>query len=164
MKAKVFLSAAIVVLFTTTIFSANTQTSEFFFDRKYESGKVISSTRYELKYTGLYEQTQLTTYSYDGENLTKKECFRWDSQTSAWAPVDYIVFSYDILTNSNVLEYAIWNKKENKFNPVSEKAVYQLDILGALTSVVFMKATNHEGSSFESLTAFASKKNLYLAM
>jgi hypothetical protein len=165
MKTKVFLSA-IVVLFTTSIFSASAQTTpKFFFDREYENGKVISSTEYELKDSGRHEKAHLSTYSYDEwGNLAKRETFKWNPEASAWMPVYFIEFSYDILNSALVSEYATWNQKENKFNPVSEKAIYQVDALGTVTSVIFKKATDRDGNTFEELTAFESKENLYLAM
>jgi hypothetical protein len=166
MKTKVFFTA-IVVLFATTIFSASAQTNpKYFFDRKYENGKVLSSTKYELNYSGLHVQTNLSSYSYDEQgNLVKKEDFKWNPETSAWIPVYYIEFSYDILTNSRILEYATWNKKENKFNPVSEKVIYQMDALGTVASAVFKKIINPKTNTFEELTAFASEKEyVYLAM
>jgi hypothetical protein len=164
MNAKVIF-LAIVVIITTNIFSVSSQSSSnVFFDKKYENEKVVSSTKYELGYSGLHEKTYLTNYAYDEwGRLQKKEAFKWDSEKSVWLPNYYIEYNYDFLTNSQLLEFAAWNEKENKFDPVSESLIYQLDFSGTVTSAVFVKM-NSTNNQMEESTLFNSNTNMYLAM
>jgi hypothetical protein len=164
MKTKTNFLVIFAVIIATNIFSVSSQTtSDFFFDKKYENGKVVSSTRYELEYSGLHVKKYLCEYSYDESgNLVKKESFKWDSKGFVWTPVYYIQYFYNRIDNHlEASEYASWNKKENKFNEVSEKALYQTDYVGDILFYQFIKI---DGKGNENLTIQWSKEIKYLAM
>jgi hypothetical protein len=164
MKTKTNFLVIFAVIIATNIFSVSSQTTpEFFFDKEYENGKVVSSTKYELEYSGLHVKKYLCEYFYDElGNLVKKESFKWNSEESAWTPTYYIQYLYDRIDNHlEASEYAIWNKKENKFNEASEKALYQTDYTGNILSYRF---TEIDENGNENLTTQWSKEIKYLAM
>ena len=161
MKTTAIKSAFIAIIaIASSIFSVSAQDySNYFFDRKTENGQVVSSTRYELGYSGLFEKTHLYEYSYDElGNLAKKETFKWNSRKSEWIPEYCIEHSYSVIDNSINTEYSAWNKKENKFNPVSEKATYWMDDLGNIVSCGFSKAID---KTYEETTMVWSKNQNY---
>lgn len=141
MKTTVISFMITVFALTANLFSVNAQSSsDFFFDRKYENGKVISSTKYELGYSGLHEKTHLTLYTYNDDGLmTQKETFNWNKRKEAWIPETQITQVYNRWDNTIIAELSVWNKKENKYNDVSEKAFYQLDGKGDVISLAFLK-------------------------
>jgi hypothetical protein len=164
MKTKAIYTAILVIItITTNIFSASAQTSsDFFFDKKYQDEKVISSTKYELGYSGLYEKKHLSEYSYDEwGRISKKLTFHWNSKKSEWIPNYSIEYGYSLLENSFTAEYATWNKKENKYNDASERAIYQMDTLGSFLSCTFVKV---QANGIEKLAMQWVKRIDYLAM
>ena len=127
---------ALAAIFMVTIssFSASAQSEyDFFFDRKYDNGKIVSKTKYELGYAGLFEPTYYFAYSYDSwGRLAKQETFKWNQRKSIWEPVCCTDHSFDWFTNTMTLEYQTWNKKNMRYNEVSMYAVYRLDTEGNL--------------------------------
>ena len=144
---------AMILLVTISSFSASAQSGyDFFFDRKYESEKIVSKTKYELGYDGLFEQTYYYAYSYDSlGQLEKQETFKWNKRKSIWEPVCCINHSFDLLTNTMTLEYHTWNKKGMKYNDVSMSAAYRLDTEGTLLHYTMDKGKN---KSVEKMTLF----------
>jgi len=125
-----------ILLVTLSSFSANAQSEyNFFFDKKYENEKIVSKTKYELNYTGLFKPTYYYTYSYNSlGQLTKEETFKWDTGKSIWEPVCCMEHSFDIISNIITLEYRTWNKESMKYNEISMHAVYSLGSEGNLLS------------------------------
>lgn len=160
MKTKVI--STLVALFAVVLCSNAQSSSDYFFDRKYEDGKVVTSTRYELGYSGLFEKSRLTTYSYNEEGeVTKKETFNWNSKRSEWIPEARIDFTHDFLVNSCLAEYSLWNGKKGEFGAISERAVYRFDQTGSILSCAFLK---EDSQGKEKVTASWKKEVLYLAM
>jgi|GEM_PF-2309753 hypothetical protein len=163
MKTKIISIAILFVTLTANIFTVSSQNySDHFFDRKYENNQVVSSTRYEMGYEGLYEKTQSVEYSYDEDGkLSKKETFSWNSKKESWIPQTRIEYTYSYLNNSYTAELYKWNSKKEEFEPSFEKASYQTDFSGNVVSLSFIK-TNRQGKDIEILRW--SKEIIYFAM
>ncbi len=144
---------ATILLVTIGSFSAKAQNNpDFFFDRKYENETLVSKTKYELGYAGLFEQTYRYTYSYDAfGKLTQEETFKWNDRKSVWEPVSCIEHIYDILENTVTIEHRLWNKSDMKYNKTIQYVVYQLDEQGNLISYTTGKGDNKSG---EKMTMF----------
>ena len=163
MKTKISSVAILVIMFMTNIFSVSSQNySDFFFDRKYENNRIISSTKYELGYKGIHEKTQLVEYSYDTEGrLSKKETFQWNNRKECWIPQNKIEYSFSFLNDSYTAELYNWNIKKGEFETTLEKGCYQIDINGNIVSLSFTR-TDHQGKEIVLLNW--SKGITYLAM
>ena len=159
---------AISILILLVAMSANTfhlsaqNSSKFFFDRKYENDRIISSIKYELDYDGLHKKTHKVEYSYneDGQ-LCQKETFRRNSSKECWVPKDKTEYTYSFLNDSYTAEIFVWNSKSETYKSSSEKAVYQTNINGNVVSLSFIK-TNQKGN--EVVTLNWGTKIAYLAM
>ena len=154
MKTTVIRVAFTMIFFVTiSSFSVSAQSEyDFFFDRKYDNEKIVSKTKYELNYTGLFEQSYYYAYSYDSwGQLTKQETFKWNKRKSTWEPVCCINHSSDLVTNTTILEYQTWSKKNMKYNKIFMSAVYQLDTEGNLLYYTIGKGKN---KSVEKITMF----------
>ena len=125
-----------IIITVSSIFSVSAQGSDnFFFDRKEVNGQLISKTKYEMSYSGIFEKTYLYEYSYnDLGYVTKETVSKWNSKKSEWEPDRMIQHLYNMTDNTVTLEYAKWNKKEKKYDDAAEKMVYKVDESGNIIS------------------------------
>ncbi len=145
MKTSIMKSVCVAIVMLVSGLMTTSAQSNFFFDKKYENGRISSSTKYELGYSGLYEQTYKFEYSYnESGSMTKKERFEWNSRKEAWTPVYLISLCVDENSNTSAYQLATWNKKTKTYNVPSEKMTYQLDDEGNTTQVESIKKSDNE--------------------
>lgn len=75
------------------------------------------------------------SYASDGSLLSEKT-LRWDNDARCWVNLSVLTYNYERLTNTVTINYASWNKAENRFDASSQKAVYQYlskDLLSGYT-------------------------------
>ena len=161
MKTTIIKKAFVAIVITvSSVLSVNAQ--DFFFDKKYMNEQIISKTKYELKASGLYEKTTLTEYTYnEKDQLEKEETFKWDVRKSVWVPAFCVNHIYNIVDNTYLIELITWNKKENKYNEVSESAIYWMNEYG---NVVYWDFYKNSKNSFEATSMLNSKHINYLCM
>ncbi len=141
-----------VVMMVAGVFSASAQNSkEFFFDKKMNDfGKMDSKTKYEFVQKGLAQAVYKYEYAYDQKNrLTKEEFYRWNEYNEEWKLASCLNYVYNDNENRVELEYMTWNMVTNKYNEVSEKAIYWYDHSGNILSY-FMSKENI--NTFEEFT------------
>jgi len=142
----------VMVMLVTGVVSANAHDSrECFFDKKRnESGQLISKTKYEFVQKGLAQAVYRYEYSYDEMNrLSKEELYGWNESGKKWQIVSCLNHTYSDYDNRVELEYMTWDVKANKFNEITEKAVYWYDNSGNVLSY-FMSKKNID--TFEEFT------------
>lgn len=165
MKTTIISIVALLVTLTTNCFNVSSQNhSDYFFDKKYENNQIISATKYELDYDGLYKKTQLVEYSYNEEKeLAKKEIFQWDNKKGNWIPKSKIEYTYTLSfsNNSYVIELFNWDSKKGEYQSSSEKSIYQTDINGNIVSLSSVK-TDHRKN--DTIQVQWNKSIAYLAM
>lgn len=151
------ISLAIILLVG---FSISTSAQNFFFDKKWEDGKMISKVKYEKDYSGLHKATFKYDYSYDlfGE-LKSEEVFKWDKKKSDWIPYKKIINRYDDLYNITSSELYIWNKKEGRYNEACEKIIYQMDKSKEHFSYLVFEKNGKRVEMVNELYYFASSKD-----
>lgn len=162
MKTKVISIVVVLITLTTNFFNLSSQTgSEYFFDRKYENNRIVSSTKYELDYDGLHKKTNRVEYTYNEEGkLSKKESYQWDNKKEIWTPKDRIEYTYSFLNDSYTAELLTWDTKTKEFKHI-EKVTYQTDINGNIVSLSFMKK---DSRGAEIVTFDWGQEIAYLAM
>ena len=141
-----------------------TKAQEPFYDTEYnEYGRMVSKTKYVMKYSGLYERESVTKCSYDDDgNFLKKEVFLWnekyvwndkagryipDYSEKNWTPQYCILNNNDIVNNFIYSELLIWNKSKQTYDTPKETMIIQLNDKNYLNYFAFQS-----GGKFEVVT------------
>jgi len=128
-KSVVKLTVVLVALTIVSIANVNAQSlSGFLYNTTYKEGRMVSKDICKLdKFSGLYNRHLSYEYTYTNDGmLESRKAMRWNNTVRTWENEAVIVYNYDESLSSVTLEYAEWNRKENKFDGPKEKAVYQI--------------------------------------
>ena len=137
-----------------------TKAQEPFYDTKWEDGKMVSKTKYEIGNFGMYEPKSVIKYAYDekGEFVKKEVCvwnpkYYYNNKTGRWEP-DYgennrtpkycILQKKDMVNNFIYVELLLWNKKEKAYNPPAETMVFQLKDAEHFNYLAFQKGNVYD--------------------
>ena len=159
MKTKIFRTVCFAaVIFLMNGLVANAQ--EAFYSTKWENGKVVSKTKYEMGCFGIVEPKFEVKFSYDANgDFTKKEVFVWnpkydlngktgrwdpDYSESTWTPEYCIVQKKDLINNFVYAELLPWNKKLNAYDIPTESMIYQLKDANHFNYLAFSKGNKNE--------------------
>jgi len=154
MKTSVLRIACLAVIcILMSGFVANAQ--DRFYDTKWESGKVVSKTMFDMGDYGMYEPKFEIKYAYDenGNFMKKEVCVwnpkyvwnyktgRWDPDYSEanWTPQYCIKQKEDLVNNFIYAELLLWNKKEKIYNAPMETMIYQLKDANHFNYLAFSK-------------------------
>lgn len=120
---------AFAIIIALISFCSTASAQEYFFDSKWEDGKVISRTKYEVGFSGWYEKTVKYEYTYaDNDNFLTKKFYKWNNKKSEWIP-QYCIERYQDETGYVVLQYRKWDRTNAGYTESEEKMIYQLDDL-----------------------------------
>jgi hypothetical protein len=149
--------AVVIILMSGFVTKAQ---NESFFDTKWENGKVVSKTKYEMGCFGIVEPKFEVKYAYDenGDFLKKEVCAwnpkyvlndktgRWDPDYSEsnWTPEYCIVQKKDMINNFVYAELLLWNKKLNTYDIPTETMTYQLKDANHFNYLAFTKGNKYE--------------------
>jgi hypothetical protein len=131
--------AAIVLL--ACGFTAKSQ--EPFYNTEWKDGRIISVTKHEMGYSGLYEKKAISEYTYDEDgDFVMKEVFVWngkyvwyekggiripDYSKKNWIPDSRIVCSIDLTSNIVTYELFKWNSWKKEYKEPIEKLIYKVE-------------------------------------
>ena len=137
-----------------------TKAQESFYDTKWENGKTVSKTKYEMGNYGMYEPKFEIKFAYDedGNFLEKEVCVwnpkyelndktgRWDPDYSEsnWTPQYRILQKKDLASNFISLELCLWNTKEKIYNAPAETMIYQIKDSNHFNYLAFTKGNKYE--------------------
>jgi len=159
MKTKIFRTVCFAaVIFLMNGLVANAQ--EAFYSTKWENGKVVSKTKYDMGNYGMFEPKYEVRYTYDEkDDFVKKEVFAWnpkydlnsktgrwnpDYSESTWTPQYCIVQKKDMINNFVYAELLLWNKKLSAYDSPTESMIYQLKDANHFNYLAFTKGNKYE--------------------
>ena len=149
--------AVVIILMSGFVTKAQ---NEPFFNTKWENGKVVSKTKFDMGNYGMFEPKYEVKYAYDenGDLLKKEVCVwnpkyelnrktgRWDSDYSEsnWTPEYCIIQKKDLVNNFVYAELSRWNKKENSYDAPAESMVFQLNDANHFNYLAFQKGDKYD--------------------
>ena len=138
-----------------------TKAQEPFYDTTWnDDGRMVSRTKYVMKYSGLYERESVSKYTYDEEgNFLKKEVYLWnkkyewndkagrmypDYSERNWTPQYCILHTKDLVNNFTYSELLLWNKNKNTYDAPAEKMILQLNGPNNINYLAFQKGGKYD--------------------
>lgn len=83
-------------------------------------------------------------FTYDEQKrVTSKEAYKWNTETNTWIPDYKQTFIY----SNNRMEtlYAKWDQRKKAYNPIKEKAIYQIGASGITAYASYKKDSSSTG-------------------
>lgn len=126
-------------------FAANPATPRFAYNADTDSAGVTTQYVYKVSEDGLHLRHHLKyRYTYDdAHRLLCKEALRWDAAAGTYRPAYALHYAYAADASVSV-ELALWNRQDEAYTDVREKAVYSSDAFG-LTYQAYEYDARHNG-------------------
>jgi len=137
-----------------------TKAQESFCNTKWENGKVVSKTKYEMGDYGMFEPKFEIKFAYDKEgNFLEKEVSvcnpkydfndktgRWEPDCSEknWTPQYRILQKKDLASNFISVELYLWNTKEKSYNAPTETMIYQTKDSNHFNYLAFTRGNKYD--------------------
>ena len=148
---------AVVIILISNI---STKAQEPFCNIKWENGKVVSRTKFDMGSYGMFEPKYKVKYTYNekGDFVEKEVCTwhpkyvqndktgRWDPDYSEsnWTPQYCIVQKKDLVNNFFYAELLLWNIKEKVYNAPAETMIFQLRDANHFNYLAFTKGNKYD--------------------
>ena len=160
MKTSILRTAGFaIVIFLMSGFAAKAQ--ESFCDTKWDNhGNVVSKTKFEMGYYGMYEPKYVAKYAYDEKGgFLKKEVCVWnpkyvlndksgryepDYSESNWTPQYCILQKKDLKNNFVTFALQRWNRKQKAYDAPVETMIFQQKDSNKFNYLAFSKGTEYE--------------------
>jgi len=159
MKTRI-LSAVCLAVCVCLLNSFVTKAQVPFYETKWEDGKMVSKTKFEMGGYGMFEPKSVIKYEYNekGDFVKKEVCVwnpkydynnkvgRWEPDYSEinWTPKYCILQKKDVIDNFVYTELLLWNKKEKAYNTPAETMIFQLKDSNHFNYLAFQKGNEYD--------------------